>query len=75
MNKPAPQARSQRPRFRDTALASGLLDDAQITAAERSLGMVKNGEAADPEAEALLPLFERRSLPLFLRQLLLPCLP
>ena len=50
MNKPAAQARSQRPRFRDTALASGLLDDAQITAAERSLGMVKHGKAADPEA-------------------------
>lgn len=50
MNKPAAQARSQRPRFRDTALASGLLDDAQITAAERSLGTIENDEAADPEA-------------------------
>jgi eukaryotic-like serine/threonine-protein kinase len=50
MTKPAAQPRQQRPRFRDTALASGLLDEAQVTAAEQEVGKGVDPQAADPEA-------------------------
>ncbi len=50
MTKPAAQHRSERLRFRDTALASGLLDEAQLAAAEKEIGLVVDSRSADPEA-------------------------
>ena len=50
MTKPAEQHRSERLRFRETALASGLLDDAQLVAAEKEIGLVIDSRTADPEA-------------------------
>ncbi|MCE9630283.1 MAG: serine/threonine protein kinase [Planctomycetia bacterium] len=50
MTKPAAQHRSERLRFHDTAVASGLLDDAQLAAAEKEIGLVIDARTADPEA-------------------------
>jgi serine/threonine protein kinase len=47
MSSPTDQPRSERPRFRDTALASGLVDEPQLAAAEASLaGVLDRGTAA-----------------------------
>lgn len=40
MSKSASHVRAERPRFRETALASGLLDEPQLAAAEREIGVV-----------------------------------
>ena len=45
-----PKPDRERPRFRDTALASGLVTEAQLVAAEREVGLVMNPRTADPEA-------------------------
>ena len=70
MNKPSPQPRH---RFRDTALASGLVDEAQLSAAEREVGVSLQHRAADPEvwdravadhlvAQGLLTPFQAREI-------------
>jgi serine/threonine protein kinase len=51
MAKPsASAARSDRPRFRETALASGLIEEPQLAAAEQGVGIFMTQGAADPEA-------------------------
>ena len=45
-----PKPDRERPRFRDTALASGLVTEAQLVAAEREVGLVMTPRTADPEA-------------------------
>ena len=46
----ASSPRSDRPRFRETALASGLIEEPQLAAAERDCGIFLNANEADPEA-------------------------
>jgi len=50
MTKPATHPGVERQRFRETALASGLLDEPQIAAAEREIGLVVDPKTSDPEA-------------------------
>ncbi|MFM8733637.1 MAG: serine/threonine-protein kinase [Pirellulales bacterium] len=50
MTKPAKHPRVERPRFRETALASGLLDDSQVATAEREIGVVIDAARADTDA-------------------------
>jgi serine/threonine protein kinase len=45
-----PKPDRERPRFRDTVLASGLVTEAQLVAAEREVGLAMNPRASDPEA-------------------------
>ncbi|MGI9177880.1 MAG: serine/threonine-protein kinase [Pirellulales bacterium] len=70
MNNPSPQPRH---RFRDTALASGLVDEGQLSAAERHVGVSLKHRATDPEvwdravadhlvAQGLLTPFQAREL-------------
>jgi serine/threonine-protein kinase len=73
MSKPDREGRSDRHRFRDTALASGLLEEAQIAAAERDVGMVMSQRSSPPEdwdraiaeklvAQGLLTPFQSREM-------------
>ena len=51
MVKPAASTtRSDRPRFRETALASGLIEEPQLVAAEQGVGIFMTQGDADPEA-------------------------
>jgi eukaryotic-like serine/threonine-protein kinase len=50
MTKPVPSPSLDRNRFRDIALASGLLDEAQIAAAEREIAVVVDPKTSKPEA-------------------------
>ncbi|MFM7205469.1 MAG: serine/threonine-protein kinase [Planctomycetaceae bacterium] len=50
MSTPDRDSRSDRPRFRETALASGLLEEQQVGAAEHEVGTVMDRRVADPEA-------------------------
>lgn len=49
MPKPDRDGRADRPRFRDTALATGLVDEAQLAAAEREVALVMNAATVDPD--------------------------
>jgi eukaryotic-like serine/threonine-protein kinase len=50
MSKPAPSPSLDRHRFRDIALASGLLDEPQIAAAEREIAVVVDPKTSAPDA-------------------------
>jgi serine/threonine protein kinase len=51
MTKPAASAaRADRPRFRETALASGLIEEPQLAAAEQGVGIFMSHGDVDPEA-------------------------
>jgi eukaryotic-like serine/threonine-protein kinase len=50
MTKPAPSPSLDRNRFRDIALASGLLDEAQIAAAEREIAVIVDPKTSKPDA-------------------------
>ena len=48
MSTPVEQPRRERPRFRETALASGLLDESQVAAAEAAASQVLDQAIAPP---------------------------
>jgi serine/threonine protein kinase len=50
MSKSVRDGRADRPRFRETGLASGLVDDSQLQAAEREASVVLDRQTADPDA-------------------------
>ena len=69
----AASARSDRPRFRETALASGLIEESQLAAAERDCGIFMKATEAEPEtwdhavadklvAQGLLTPFQAREM-------------
>jgi serine/threonine protein kinase len=73
MSKHDREGRSDRHRFRDTALASGLLEEAQLAAAERDVGLVMSQRSSPPDdwdrtvadklvAQGLLTPFQSREM-------------